>query len=78
MGAKEATRRTREREHADKLALARKAISKYNPKRTSKDWRTWTIDYCQELEISQKWLTRAIHKGELQPPSKKEGHHAKG
>ncbi|MGH9652466.1 MAG: hypothetical protein ACRD6B_03255 [Bryobacteraceae bacterium] len=68
-GALEATSRKREKKHKDKLDLAREAILKYNPRRTKKNWKEWVVSYCTELEVSQKWLTRAVTNGQLVPPA---------
>lgn len=67
--ALEATAQKRKGEHDAKLALAREAILKYNPRRTKKNWKEWVVSYCTELEVSQKWLTRAVTKGQLVPPA---------
>jgi hypothetical protein len=68
MGARLATKHTRQQKQTDKLALAREAISRYNPRRTQDDWKTWVAKYCRALDVTPKWLTRAVNAGQLEPP----------
>jgi hypothetical protein len=57
----EGTKRSREK--------AKEAISKYKPGRTRKPWKLWVAEYCAGEDISVKWLTRAVTKGELTAPA---------
>ncbi|MGA3317300.1 MAG: hypothetical protein ABSC64_12790 [Candidatus Korobacteraceae bacterium] len=62
-----AVARTRERldeEHADKLRRSQAAMQKWPTARTKDDWKAF-VSKQRELEISRKFLTRAVTKGEL-------------
>lgn len=65
-GAREATKRTREEAHADKIKRAQEAIDRWNPRR-SKIWQEFVIKNCPDT--SKKFLTRAVNNEELRPPS---------
>jgi hypothetical protein len=62
--------RTRERiadERADKLTRAKAAMKKWKPAATRQDWKTWVAG---KTGIDQRFLTRAVTKGDLVPPQK--------
>jgi len=64
-----ATNRTREQrraERANKLHRAAKAAEKWATASTNLDWRQWVSR--KEPDMSTKFLTRAVNKGELEPP----------
>lgn len=66
-----AVARTRERldkEHADKLRRSQAAMQKWTTTRTKDDWKVFVAK--REPEISPKFLTRAVNKGELKAPTK--------
>ena len=63
--------RTRERlarEHADKLRRSQAAMQKWTTTRTKDDWKVFVSK--REPDITPKFLTRAVNKGELKPPTK--------
>jgi len=73
-----AVARTRERldkEHVDKLrragAAAQKWAKEWRQGRTQRDWKQWK-QRVQEIEpdITPKFLTRAVNKGELREPKR--------
>lgn len=55
----------RQREHEEKLQQARSMIEKWESSGSKQDWRVWIA--C-DVKFTVKWLTRAVNKGELQPP----------
>jgi hypothetical protein len=64
-----ATVRTREQRiqnHADKLRRSTAAIQKYMRTRTNLDWKQWIAR--KEPDITPKFLTRAVKRGDLKPP----------
>lgn len=66
-----AVARTRKRladEHADKLRRAAAVAQKWITARTNLDWKHWVAQ--RERDITPKFLTRAVNKGELKPPTK--------
>jgi hypothetical protein len=67
-----ATKYTRDRleaEHKDKLKRAKAAIQTWRTARKVRDdWKTFVSK--QEPDITPKFLTRAVNKGELKPPKK--------
>jgi uncharacterized protein (DUF1778 family) len=66
-----AVARTRERlakEHTDKLRRAAEAAGKSITARTHDDWKVFVFE--RESDITPKFLTRAVNKGELKPPTK--------
>jgi len=69
--ATEATAKARLEEHTDKLVRAEKAKLEWEKVRrkgrTKKAWKEW-VEAC-EPDITIRFLTRAVNKGELQPPS---------
>jgi hypothetical protein len=69
--AMKATLRRREEEHREKLRRAAAAAQTWASSRTPIDWKQWVS--LKEPDITPKWLTRAVNKGELQPPVKKDG-----
>ena len=66
--ATEYTRRRLEKERADKLERAEKAARRWRTARTKNDWKIFVLK--QEPDITSKFLTRAVNKGELKPPTK--------
>ena len=69
--ARKATLRKRAKEHSDKLRRAAASAQTWVTSRATVDWKQWVS--AREKDITQKWLTRADNKGELQPPLKKNG-----
>lgn len=63
-----ATRKRREEEHADNLLRAAVAAREWTRARTKKEWKPWVS--CRVPGITAKFLTRAVNKGELEPPTK--------
>jgi hypothetical protein len=66
-----ATASTRKRlaeEHADKLRRAQAAAQMWPNIRTVLKWKQWVSR--KEPDITPKWLTRAVNKGELRSPSR--------
>jgi hypothetical protein len=64
-----ATVRTREQRiqnHADKLGRSGAAIQKWMRTQTKLDWKLWVCR--REPDITPKFLTRAVNRGELKPP----------
>jgi hypothetical protein len=62
--------RTRDRiasERKDKLALAKAAMKKWKPTATGQEWKHWVAE---KTGIDPRFLTRAITKGDLEPPTK--------
>jgi hypothetical protein len=65
-----AVERTRERikaERKDKLDRAKTALKKWTRATTQLDWKSWVA---QKTKIDPRFLTRAVHKGDLVPPKK--------
>lgn len=63
--------RTRERieyERKDKLRRADGAIREWRKAKTQQDWKSWVT---QKTKIDPRFLTRAVHKGDLVPPKKR-------
>jgi hypothetical protein len=60
-----ATQRRRDRERVALIGAVQKVIDPYGDARRRQDWRVWT---CEKTGVSQKWLSRALNKGELHPP----------
>jgi hypothetical protein len=64
------TNEVREERHKDKLALAEKARDRWKELlrkgRTKKDWKEWIA--ASNPEITVRFLTRAVNKGELVAP----------
>ena len=57
-----------QREHADKLQRAEEAARRWRTARTKDDWKAFVSK--QEPDITPKFLTRAVNKGELKTPTK--------
>jgi len=55
-------------EHADKLQRAEEAARRWRTARTKDDWKASVSK--QEPDITPKFLTRAVNKGELKTPTK--------
>jgi hypothetical protein len=70
--AKKATRERLDKEHKHKLEQAQAAIQEWNAlkRRPAMSWKQWVIT--KEPDITSKFLTRAVNKGELIPPAKGE------
>ena len=66
------TYQVREERHNKKLAVANEAIRKWDKLasggRVKKPWKEWVCDYEPAVEISIRFLTRALNKGEIQAP----------
>jgi hypothetical protein len=60
------TRKRLDEEHADKLRRARAAAQMWPKIRTRLNWKQWVSR--KEPDITPKWLTRAVNKGELRSP----------
>ena len=63
--------RTRERiqvERSEKLDRAKAAMRKWERATTQQDWKSWVA---QKTKIDARFLTRAVHKGDLVPPQKR-------
>lgn len=65
--AEVATYKRREEEHAEKLTRAMKTTALWNPRRSRQSWKEWVSS--RHPDITPKWLTRAVHRGELTDPS---------
>jgi hypothetical protein len=63
-----ATRERRDEEHADKLRRAAQAAREWTIARTKKEWKPWVSG--RHPDITPKFLTRAVNKRELEPPTK--------
>jgi hypothetical protein len=63
-----ATRKRRDEEHADKLLRAAGAAREWTTERTKQGWKPWVSR--RHPDITLKFLTRAVNKGELKPPTK--------
>jgi hypothetical protein len=72
--ALESTKRKREQDHADKLARTAEAITEWE--QDSKKGRTqgtWKEYVCRRYpDITPKFLTRCVNRGELKPPQRSE------
>jgi hypothetical protein len=66
MTAIAAVRRRRQREYADKLRRAQKAISDWSKCNSRLGWKDWVSN---ETGYTVKWITRATNNKHLQPPS---------
>lgn len=64
MSAERAMRERRMREKDEKLARAAELCTIWKPGR-SKDWKRWVA---HRSGLTTNWLTRALNRGELQPP----------
>jgi len=72
-----ATIKARQEQHANKLAAAREGIEAWERLarrgRVKQPWKEWVSKYKPGAEITPKFLSRALNKGELQgPPERKE------
>ena len=65
------TRKRLDEEHADKLRRAEAAVLSWPAARGILNWKQWVSR--REPDISSKWLTRAVNKGELHSPGKEQG-----
>jgi hypothetical protein len=63
------TRKRLDKLHADKLRRAEAAAGIWLTIRTRLNWKQWVSR--KEPDITPKWLTRAVNKGELQSPEPK-------
>jgi len=64
-----AIKQQRQKDHADKLQRARDAAQEWSKARPGEDWKSWVS--ARQLDISAKFLTRAVHNGEMKPPTKR-------
>jgi hypothetical protein len=64
--ATRATRKRREDEHRDKVLRAREASRQWEKVQTNQDWKLFVST--RQPDISLKWLTRAVNRGELATP----------
>lgn len=60
------TRKQRQADHADKLRRTQAATRKWTTTRTQDDWKVFVSQ--REPDITPKFLTRAVNKGELKAP----------
>jgi hypothetical protein len=67
VSARIATLKRRKDEHAQKLLRASEAAAMWDPQRTRLDWKDFVSS--KHLDITRKWLTRAVHRDELQDPT---------
>ena len=65
------TKEKRAAKHADKLMRARALVVTWSTARTRLNWKTWTSK--RDRELTPKFLTRALNKGELEQPRKGKG-----
>lgn len=65
--AKAATEKKRKQEHKDKLDRAAKLIREWEGSPKTDDWKAFAS---RRGDISVKFLTRAVNKGDLKPPTK--------
>ena len=61
-----ATRKRRQQEHAEKLHRAEKSATRWSMAPRRKGWKEWTN--AEHPDITPKWLTRAVRRGELKEP----------
>jgi hypothetical protein len=59
------TKRKREEERSDKMRRAQAAADKWAPTGTRQPWKRWVS---MQTEITVKWLTRAVNRGDLRSP----------
>lgn len=60
-----ATKKARAKEHAEKLQRAQKSIEQWRSTGTKLDWKEWVS---RRGDITSKFLTRAVNRGELTTP----------
>jgi hypothetical protein len=67
-----ATKKRWEKQHANKLRVAAEEAQKWITAVTKLDWKQWVSRQKagRNAEITPKFLTRAINKGEITPPTK--------
>jgi hypothetical protein len=66
IGAKKATRKRADMERENKLMRGNRAAREWMKSRTALDWKKWV---CRaEPDLSSKFLTRAVNRGDLQAP----------
>lgn len=70
--ASRCTKKRLQREHADKLRVAAELAQKWATGRTKDGWKQWVSNQPAGVraEITPKFLTRAVNKGELKTPTK--------
>jgi hypothetical protein len=70
-----ATIKARQEQHANKLAAAREGIEAWERLarrgRVKQPWKEWVSKYKPGAEITPKFLSRAVNRGELQGPSER-------
>lgn len=62
------TRKRLDEEHADKLRRAVAAARSWPATRATLNWKQWVSR--REPDITSKWLTRAVNRGELRSPER--------
>jgi hypothetical protein len=67
--ARQTTLKRRAERHTDKLRRAAEAAQRWGTSASKLNWKEWVSK--QQPDITPKWLTRAVNKGELQPTRKK-------
>jgi hypothetical protein len=67
-----ATQKRREADYAKKLLRAQQTIEQYGKVRRREGWKEWVCAKTsgEIVEITEKWLTRAVNSGKLIPPAK--------
>ncbi len=69
MTATASTRRRRQAKRVQKLLRAQEFANEWATVHTQKSWKEW-ISAQTKMEITVKWLTRAVNKGDLTSPAK--------
>jgi hypothetical protein len=67
--AVDTARKRRAEELANKLLLAQSAANRWTTIRTRRPWKEWVS---AKTGITAKWLTRAVNRGDLQTPRKRQ------
>jgi hypothetical protein len=68
--AREHVKRRRDEAHRQKLERARVRMEQWLRARTEMPWPLWVEAKDPKLELTRSFLTRAVNKGELVPPTK--------
>jgi hypothetical protein len=66
-----ATAKRRNEERAGKLRTAAQLCQRWETTRTTLDWKQWVSSSAPKGEITPKFLTRAVNKGELTKPNRR-------
>jgi hypothetical protein len=66
-----ATQKRREAGYAKKFLMAQQLIEQYGQVRRREGWKEWVCAKTsgETVEITEKWLTRALNSGKLIPPA---------